>query len=105
MIGENGRSLLMVPYNKRDFRSHYVSRNVYDGRNSMEISSMKLCRIIAFIHQWDLRKSYRAPGRIYTEEQIVLFNLDRAVTIKCLNKNSSSKIERNLEMEPEILEI
>jgi hypothetical protein len=66
---------------------------------------MKLCRIIAFIHKWDLRQSYRAPGRIFAEEQIVLFNLDRAITIKCLNKNPSRKIESKLEMEPSIFEI
>ena len=105
LMGENGHSLLMVPYGKRDFRSHYVSKDVYAGCDSLEISSMKLCRIIAFIHQWDLRQSYRAPGRIFSEEQIVLFNLDRAITIKCLNKNPSRKIESKLEMEPSILEI
>ena len=99
LIGENGHSLLMVPYGKRDFRSHYVSKDVYVGCDSLEISSMKLCRIIALIHKWDLRQSYRAPGRIFSEEQIVLFNLDRAITIKCLNKNPSRKSECNLERE------
>jgi len=105
LIGENGHSLLMVPYGKRDFRSHYVSKDVYAGCDSLEISSMKLCRIIAFIHKWDLRQSYRAPGRIFAEEQIVLFNLDRAITIKCLNNSTSRKNKSNLEMETSILEI
>ena len=82
MIGENGHSLLMVPYKKRDFRSHYVSRDVYNGCDSMEINSMKLCRIIAFIHNWDVRKSYRVPGRIFPDEQVVIFNLDGASLIK-----------------------
>lgn len=99
LIGTNGHSLLMTPYGKRDFRSHYVSKDVYNGCDSLEISSLKLCRIIAFIHQWDLRKSYRAPGRIFSDEQIVLFNLDQAAIIRRLNKStpgmqeSSSAIE------------
>ena len=63
MIGENGHSLLMVPYKKRDFRSHYVSRDVYNGCDSMEISSMKLCRIIAFIHKWDVRTVLSCPRK------------------------------------------
>ena len=82
MIGENGRSLLMVPYKKRDFRSHYVSPDVYDGCDSLEISSHKLCRIIASIHNWDVEQSYRVPGQIFPDEQIVLFNLDRAIKIQ-----------------------
>jgi len=85
LIGENGHSLLMVPYGKRDFRSHYVSKDVYDGCDSLEISSMKLCRIIAFIHNWDVRQSYRVPGSIFPDEKVVLYNLDGAVTIKSLN--------------------
>ena len=87
LIGENGHSLLMVPYRKRDFRSHHVPRDVYNGCDSMEISSMKLCRIIAFIHKWDIRLSYRVPGKIITDEQVVIFDLDRAAIIKIVKKN------------------
>ena len=87
LIGENGHSLLMVPYRKRDFRSHHVPRDVYNGCDSMEISSMKLCRIIAFIHKWDIRLSYRVPGKIITDEQVVIFDLDRAAIIKIMKKN------------------
>ena len=81
MIGENGHMLLMVPYKKRDFRSHYVPKGVYDGRDSLEISSLKLCRIIALIHKWDVSQSYRVPGKIFPDEQVVLFYLDDASTI------------------------
>ena len=87
LIGENGHSLLMVPYRKRDCRSHHVPRDVYNGCDSMEISSMKLCRIIAFIHKWDIRLSYRVPGKIITDEQVVIFDLDRAAIIKIVKKN------------------
>lgn len=81
LIGENGRALVMTPYSKRDFRSHNVPGNVYDGHTSLEISSMKLCRMIAQIHHWDVDRSYRIPGRIFPEEKIVLYHLDSAVII------------------------
>ena len=87
LIGENGHSLLMTPYRKRDFRSHHVPRDVYNGCDSMEISSMKLCRIIAFIHKWDIGHSYRVPGKIFPEEQVVIFNLDSAEVIRIVNRN------------------
>ena len=97
MIGEKGHMLLMVPYNKRDFRSHRVSKEVYDGCDSLEISSMKLCRIIAFIHNWDVRQSYRVPGRVFPDEQVILFYLDEASIIKTSYPSTSDKRETYLE--------
>ena len=101
LIGENGHSLLMIPYRKRDFRSHRVPRDVYTGCDSMEINSMKLCRIIAFIHKWDLGQSYRVPGRIFTDEQMVIFNLDRASIIKIMRKSMHRTFNSNREADVE----
>ena len=101
MIGENGHSLLMVPYKKRDFRSHYVPRDVYSGCDSMEINSMKLCRIIAFIHNWDVRKSYRVPGRICPDEQVVIFNLDGAAIINVVNNYGSRRLRSERDSDAE----
>ena len=47
MIGENGKTLILKPYPKKDFHSHRVSAEVYKGKRSMEISSLRLCRIMA----------------------------------------------------------
>ena len=91
LIGKNGHSLLMVPYRKRDFRSHHVPRDVYNGCDSMEISSIKLCRIIAFIHKWDVKQSYRVPGEILLDEKVVIFNLDGAVVINNMKKNGETE--------------
>ncbi len=77
----------MLPYKKRDYRSHYVPRDVYNGCNSMEINSMIFCRIIAFIHNLDVRKSYRVPGRIFPDEQVVIFNLNGASLIKIMKND------------------
>lgn len=82
MISENGTNLLIAPYNKRDFKSHGVPREVYFGIGGMEISSIKLCRIIAQKQSWDLSRSYRVPGKAYENQRIAIFDLDKATAIQ-----------------------
>lgn len=81
MIDKDGNSLLMVPYSKRDFISHAVPSKVYTGLDRMEVTSLKLCRIIAGLHGWDMEKSYRVPGVVFPEKHMAVFNLARACTI------------------------
>lgn len=81
MISEKGESLLITPYDKRDFKSHSVPRNVYNGTGAMEISSFKLCRIIAKLHHWKLDRSYRVPGQIYETKKVAIFDLTKAEAI------------------------
>lgn len=75
MIDESGKNLLLSSYDKRDFRSHSVPPEVYAGLGGMEVCSAKLCRIIAELHQWDLSRSYRVPGKAYPEFKIAIFQL------------------------------
>ena len=81
MIKESGETLMLAPYEKRDFKSHGVPPNVYNGTSSMEVSSMKLCRIIADFHHWDLGRSYRVPGKIHPEQKVAIFSLTEAKVI------------------------
>ncbi len=46
-----------------------------------EISSYKLCRIIASLYNWNLSKSYRVPGQVFAEKRIAIFDLKRAEII------------------------
>lgn len=82
MIGENGKTLILKPYPKKDFHSHRVSAEVYKGKRSMEISSLRLCRIMAEMQQWNTSCSYRVPGVIMHRQQICVFYLDQAEPIK-----------------------
>ena len=82
MIEENGETLLVAPYEKRDFKSHSVPSEVYHGTGCMEVSSMKLCHIIASLHHWDLNRSYRVPGRIREEQKVAIFHLRSAEVIR-----------------------
>ena len=80
-LAENGETLLIAPHEKRDFKSHAVPADVYKGTAGMEVCSIKLCRIIAKLHQWDLSRSYRVPGMIYPEKKAAIFRLNEAEII------------------------
>ena len=81
MISEDGQSLLLAPYRKRDFKSHSVPKEVYNGIGGMEVSSMKLCRLIAEIYSWDVDRSYRVPGVYREDHNVVIFDLTSAEDI------------------------
>ena len=78
LISRDGKSLLLMPYEKRDLRSHSVPARVYQGNGDFRISSYKLCHILAEEHHWDLNRSYRVRGKVYPEKQLVVFDLTSA---------------------------
>lgn len=80
MLDKDGDSLLLVPYSKRDFRSHGVSPDAYSRNRGVEVSSMKLCALLANRHGWDMSKSYRVPGRV-SQTRAVVFDLKQAKEI------------------------
>ena len=81
MMDESGNTLILSPYDKRDFKSHAVPNKVYNGSESLEISSYKLCRLLANSHDWDISRSYRIPGKIVSSLNVVVFQLDNAEII------------------------
>ena len=81
MMDESGNTLILSPYDKRDFKSHAVPNKVYNGSESLEISSYKLCRLLASSHNWDVSRSYRIPGKIVSSLNVVMFQLDKAEII------------------------
>ena len=82
LVSKTGTSMVMVPHKKKDFISHAVPNDVYTGVDSLEICSKKLCEVIAGLHGWDLGNSYRVPGTIKEEQELVLFDLTRAEIIE-----------------------
>lgn len=82
MISEDGENLLITPYSKRDFKSHAVPARVYKGDGSLEISSYKLCHLIAGMQNWDLERSYRVPGTVIPEKKVAVFKLREAEVIE-----------------------
>jgi len=81
MLSKSGESLLLVPYKKRDFKSHSVPAKVYHGNGNFRINSYKLCRMLADINHWDMHHSYRIPGKVYPEKRLAVFELESARVI------------------------
>ncbi len=81
-LQENGRNLVIAPYKKKDFRSHRVPANVYEGTRGMEVSSLKLCQIIAEMYHWDIDQSYRIPGFVLQDRSAAIFSLGQAEVIE-----------------------
>ena len=82
MISQDGKSLLLVPYEKRDLKSHSVPARVYQGSGNFRINSYKLCRMLADINHWDMHNSYRIPGTVYPEKRVAVFDLESARVIE-----------------------
>lgn len=78
LISSDGQSLLMRAHETRDLKSHKVSPNVYASRRSFEVSSCKLCGILANLHGWNMEYSYRVPGMITQEHCSICFSLAKA---------------------------
>lgn len=78
MISDDGSKLIMKPYDKKDFHSHRVSTNVYNGLKRLELSSLPLCNILSQMFGWGENETYRVPGKIMTQQRIIVFSLDEA---------------------------
>ena len=81
LIADDGKNLILSTYKKKDFHSHRVSQDVYHGKRSLELASMRLCQILTAEFGWDSSKSYRIPGRLVEDKKIVVFDLSRAAKI------------------------
>lgn len=81
LIADDGKTLILAPYKKKDFHSHRVPQAVYHGKRSLELASIRLCQILAVEFGWDSSKSYRIPGCLVEDKKIVVFDLHRAAKI------------------------
>ena len=81
LMDDNGNTLVLIPYGKRDLVSHKVPEEAYIGSKDMEISSKKLCRLLAALHKWDTECSYRIPGIILSNRRMVKYDLTKAQSI------------------------
>ena len=78
LISPDGKSLLLIPYGKRDLKSHNIPYDVYRGSGGFRVNSKALCRILAGMHSWDTSCSYRVPGTIHRDRQLITFDLEAA---------------------------
>lgn len=85
MLNEDANDLLLTPYKNRDLKSHAVPAKVYTSDDEMDVSSQKLCRLLAERHGWNITKSYRVPGVIHADQNVVVFSLRDAEMIEATN--------------------
>lgn len=77
LVKDEGPSLLMEAYEKRDFHSHRV-RGMSGDRTGMEINSFPLCTLLKNRLGWEDGKSYRVPGKTYSAQHVAVFDLTAA---------------------------
>lgn len=82
MIEERCQTFLVAPYENKDFKSHEVPASVYTGSAAMEISSIRLCTLIAKFHGWNGNYSYRVPRKYHPKHNVMLFQLAQAGIIE-----------------------
>ena len=80
LMREDGKSIIMEAYDKKDFRSHRVKKRT-NGSTGVEISSMPLCRLLQNVLNWEDGKSYRIPGKSYPTQKLAVFDLTAAEII------------------------
>ena len=80
LVKDEGPSMIMEAYNKKDFQSHRVTPKKESG--GMEISSLPLCSLLKNRLGWEEGKSYRVPGRTYPSQHLAVFDLTAAEQIQ-----------------------
>lgn len=80
LVKDEGPSIIMEPYDRKDFQSHRVSQRK-KGSNGMDINSMPLCTLLKNRLGWESDHSYRVPGKVYLSQRVAVFDLSNAVRI------------------------
>ena len=81
LVKEDGKSMIMEAYIKKDFQSHRVPQ-IRDNANwKMEVTSIALCSLLKNRLNWEDNKSYRIPGKTYSGQHLAVFDLSAAEKI------------------------
>ena len=91
-IHEDGNSMVMEAYSKKDFQSHRVPKKNREGW-SLEIHSKPLCRIMMKHLNRNETQSYRIPGVAYPSQRIAVFDLTAAVMINQDGRQKDNLLE------------
>lgn len=84
LLAKDGKSMIMEPYDHKEFQSMRVPKCMYESnptRRQMEIRCMLFCRLLASWLKLDMGKSYRFPGKILCNQQLVVFDLTDVASV------------------------
>lgn len=73
--------MAMESHDKKKLTSFKVPHKLFTDTKgtSMRIHSKRFCHLLAEKMEWDMAKSYRVPGEIFSRQQVVIFDLSQAV--------------------------
>lgn len=75
----------MAPSFKKDFTSFKVPKGIMDSNDKNSrvcVFSKPLCTAIFRQFGWDKGKTYRIPGRMFPDQQVVIYYIDDAFRIE-----------------------
>ena len=78
-LNQDGSSMIMEPYHKKEFQSIRVKKENISGK--LYFRCKPLCSLLEHTRGWDHSQSYRIPGRLIQKQCIVLFDLTQAAAI------------------------
>lgn len=90
LINEDATAMIMEPYDKMEFQSMRVPKEVYNMAGKMEFCSTPLCQLLSHRLGWDTKRSYRVHGKILTKQGRILYDLTSALPI---NDNGDDTVE------------
>lgn len=81
LISDDGTTLLVQSYHKKDFRSFRVPESINDEIGRVQIHSKGLCAVFVKRFGWQPDLSYRIPGKPFPAQGVAAFDLTRADAI------------------------
>lgn len=81
LISEDGATLLVQAYHKKDFQSFRVPAVLNDEIGRVQIHSKGLCAVFIKQFGWNSDSSYRIPGKPIPTQGVAAFDLTRADVI------------------------
>lgn len=88
LLNQDGSSMVMEPYHKKEFQSIRVRKNMDRGLEKTCFGCVSLCRLMTYALGWNPKKSYRVPGRYIPAQKIVVFDMTQATIINNLNSQN-----------------
>lgn len=79
-LSDDRRRMIMEPYDRKELTS-FKTKLRTESNHSMQLRGKRFCRVMLREMGWDSCKSYRIPGRLYTRQNLVLYNLEHAEEI------------------------
>lgn len=79
LLSQDGSSMIMEPYHKKEFQSIRVKKDSISGK--LYFRCRPLCSLLEHTRGWNHSQSYRIPGRLIQKQRIVLFDLTQATAI------------------------